>query len=91
MPDVVHTIKQNANTSAEPAVHHLHQEAIVAEVRARVAELQARIAERDAQIAEVTYDRDCWRDAALTWRRIHSFEAQQAKRLAERAAARKAG
>ena len=95
MSAVVHQIhdaarKHNATTDAAE-VHHLPKEAIVAEVGARLADLRARIAKLEAEIAEVTYDRDCWRDAALTWRRVRNFEFAEAKCFAERTVTRNAG
>ena len=56
------------------------------EAELSVLHVQAIVAELQAQIAEMRRDRDFWHDLAEAWIRRRAFDAEQAQRLAERAA-----
>ena len=76
MTAAIHSIagaKRKVNRDTELTA--LHQQAIIAELRVRIAELRR--------------DCDLWRDLAVAWIERRVFDAEQARRLAERAAPRR--
>jgi hypothetical protein len=80
---IARAARKSDGKTAERLVHY---EAIIAELNIRLAELEA-------QVAQVRFHRDAWAVCAASYRevletqhRLSTFEAEEAKRRAEREA-----